>query len=258
VTERPTKIRRYWEDLSRLDPDTSIIDPNDHRGEKNRYLAWLRDRAFAAALRSAGKVAGKGASIVLDYGCGSGSASLPLLRSGYKVVGVDIAQGLLVQATKRCADHDALFVRSNGETLPLRPSAVDAVITYGVLIYLLEDDELRRLLGEMRSAMAPGAVMVLIEQAKRRRTLSPDGMKVFRTVPEWQGLLESAGFTVGRTRILRSGRFPTTPLIRAGLVPRALWPLIAALEGWFTSTIGVPPWDYVDVVVEARCERAPP
>lgn len=252
MTEHPSKIRRYWEDLSRLDPDTSIIDPNDHHGEKNRYLAWLRDQAFADALFRNRADVGNGGITVLDYGCGSGSASLPLLRKGFKVVGVDIAQGLLVQATHRCGGHDALFVRSNGATLPIRPAAVDAVVTYGVLIYLLEDGELLRLLAEMRSAMAPGGVIVLIEQAKRRRTPSPDGMKVFRTVCEWRQLLESAGFAVERTRILRSGRFPTTPLIRARLVPRSLWPLIATLEGWFTRLIGVPPWDYVDVVVEAR------
>lgn len=246
------RIRRHWESLSQLDPDTSIIDPNDRRGEKNRYIAWLRDRAFEAALTRVDADGADRFEVVLDYGCGSGSASLPLLRDGRVVVGIDIAQGLLAQAARRCATYPCIFARSDGVSLPLRRSSVDAVVTYGVLIYLLDDADAEQLLREIRASMRPGALIVIIEQAKRRRGLSTDGIKVFRTPAEWKALLEAAGFVVDRTATMRSGRFPLVPLIRTGIVPRSLWPMIAMLEGWFVRAVGIPPWDYVDLVLEAH------
>lgn len=242
------ELRSYWEDLSRLDPDAAIIDPNDRRGSKNRYLAGIRDAAFRDGLQRYAI----GSGVLLDLGCGTGSSTRPLLDAGHAVIGIDISRGLLRHARERCGDEDCVFVATDGKHLPIADGALDAVTVYVVLSYLIEDDRVRDLLEAVRRALKPGAPLLMIEQVRARRRVTRDGPKVQRTLSQWQALLSSAGFTVELTRALRHGRFPTTPLIAAGLVPRALWSFIAGLETSVAATIGILPWDYAEVLFEAR------
>ncbi|KWS06715.1 hypothetical protein AZ78_4272 [Lysobacter capsici AZ78] len=100
--------------------------------------------------------------------------------------------------------------------------------------------------------LKPGSPLLMIEQVRKRRKLTQDGPKVQRTFSQWRALLSSAGFTVELTRVLRHGRFPTTPLIAAGLAPPALWPFIASLEAKVAAATGILPWDYAEVLFEAR------
>lgn len=233
----------YWDSLGGLDPDASVIDPNDRLGHKNAYLAALRDRAFATGLAGTGVHQG----MILDLGCGTGSATRALLRSGYRILGFDISRSLLVHARRRCGDADVLFAEIDGRHLPVAAATLDAAITYGVICYLPKDVEAVALLGRVRQALKPGAPLVMIEQARVRRRLCDNGLKVQRTLAEWVGLLHAAGFRDPEAVILRHGRFPTTPLIRLGLVPRGVFPALARLEQVLAELTGVWPWDYADV-----------
>jgi len=239
-------LREHWDRLSTLDPDRSIIDPNDRRGYKNRYLAGLRDGALLEVLRDVPP----GASL-LDYGCGSGSGSASLLDAGWHVIGLDISMPLLQQARLRCQRDRALFAATDGRTVPLKDGAIAAAITYGVLIYCVADDELARLLAEFRRALQPGGVLILIEQVKRHDHLAEEGLKRFRTIGDWHRHLARAGFVVERSTVLRHGRFPGTMALQHGLVPRALWRSMARLER-IVGALGVAPWDYADVRLVAR------
>lgn len=244
----PTRraLREHWDRLSALDPDRSIIDPNDRRGYKNRYLAGLRDMALLESLHEVPPGA-----VLLDYGCGSGSGSATLLEAGWQVVGLDISTPLLQQARHRCHGERALFAATDGRSVPLGNGAIAAAITYGVLIYCVADDDLTRLLAEFRRALRPGGVLILIEQVKRRDHLAEAGLKRFRTIGDWHRHLSSAGFVVECSTVLRHGRFPGTIALQHGLVPRALWRGMARLER-AVGTIGVAPWDYADVRLVAR------
>lgn len=239
-------LREHWDRLSDLDPDRSIIDPNDRRGYKNRYLAGLRDVALLESLHKVPP-----GSLLLDYGCGSGSGSATLLNAGWRVVGLDISTPLLQQARLRCHQGRALFAKIDGRTVPLKAGAIAAAITYGVLIYCVDDDELARLLAEFRRALQPGGVLILIEQVKRHDHLAEEGLKRFRTIGDWHRHLASAGFGVEHSTILRHGRFPGTVALQHGLVPRSLWRGMARLERAF-GALGVAPWDYADVRLVAR------
>lgn len=64
MSDSDRELRAYWDDLSRIDPDAAIIDPNDRRGSKNRYLAGIRDAAFRDGLRRHAVNAG----VLLDLG----------------------------------------------------------------------------------------------------------------------------------------------------------------------------------------------
>ncbi|GAB3334787.1 class I SAM-dependent methyltransferase [Marilutibacter aestuarii] len=239
--------RHYWDGLSELDPDAAVIDPNDHRGLKNAYLASIRDRAFKEGVDRRGIRQGT----VLDLGCGSGSSTLPLLREGHSVVGVDISPGLLRHASIRCQNEDALFVLTDGRCLPLARDSLDAAVTYVVLSYIVDDARVLRVMDDVRQALSPGAPFIMIEQARRRRRTMENGRKVQRTLTEWSRLLALAGFTLERRTILRHGRFPSTPLIRAGLLPSRAWGLARRMEAIVASRSGVFPWDYAEVCFEA-------
>ena len=239
--------RKYWDDLAEIDPNAAIIDPKDCLGFKNSYLAEIRDEAICEGLSRHGVAAG----ILLDVGCGTGSATHPLLLSGHRVLGVDISLGLLRHARSRCGDENCLFIATDGERLPLAPNCFDAAIIYVVLSYILSDHAVCNLLSDIKTALRPGAPLIMIEQARTRRRVCEGGRKVQRTCREWEGLLESAGFLLKGSAILRHGRFPTTPLIRAGFIPRAFWPALRHLEGRVASRTGVFKWDYAEICFEA-------
>lgn len=237
-----SKRRQYWDGLSAIDPDAAVIDPNDHRGCKNTYLSGTRDIAFGEGLRAAGARDG----ILLDFGCGSGGATLPLTRGGYRVIGVDISGGLLRHASNRCLDSDAIFVRTAGGPPPVLPGVLDGAVIYGVLCYVTDDKEAVELLQGVRSALKPSSPLVMIEQIRRRRRVVEDGFKVQRTEGELIALLETAGFRLSDRTILRHGRFPATPLIAAGLLPPSTWSSMRALERMLANLSGVLPWDYAE------------
>lgn len=240
--------REHWDGLAGIDPDAAIIDPLDRRGLKNRYLAAIRDGAFEDSMARHGIVAGA----LLDLGCGTGSASQPLMRAGHRIVGVDISLGLLRHARARCGDEGCAFVKTDGHALPIADAAMDAAVIYVVLSYLTDDAAALALLRAARAALKPGAPLVMIEQARRRRRLCEDGLKIHRTIAQWNSLLEQAGFALGRCTVLRHGRFPTTPLVRLGLLPQRSWALLARLEARVARWTGVFGWDYAEVRFEAK------
>lgn len=237
----------YWNSLSRLPAETSVFDPNDHRGSKNAYIASIRDEAFRKAL----SLAATQNATVLDFGCGTGSASLGLLRQGYRVIGLDLAKSLLQQARMRCDDQRSLFVAIDGGAVPIAPSTLDAAVTYVVLSYVVDDASVAALLESIRGVLKPGAKFAAIEQCRKTRTVVEDGLKVHRSIDNWRDLLRSAGFRQVTYLTVRSGRFPTTPLIGLGWIPRALWPAFRASERAVGKLIPVLPGDYAEVLFEA-------
>lgn len=241
------QARQYWNRLGVLDPDIAVIDPADTKGLKSRYISELRDEAFRRGLARHGVHRGD----VLDFGCGTGSSSIPLLQRGHRVVGLDIASALLAHARTRHRSESALWVQIDGRRLPLRDRAFDAVICYVVLSYVTDDALVVDLLRQLRRALCPGAPVLVLEQVRARSTRVEQGRKIHRSVKDWTRLLEAAGFIDISRRVLRYGRFPTTPLIRHGLVPKRFWSAIRRLEALAGKTLGVLPWDYTEVLFEA-------
>lgn len=238
--------REYWNSLANGNPDAAVIDPKDRRGIKNRYLAWLRDCAFERSLAGLPKH-----KCLLDFGCGTGSATQSLLNMGYQVVGVDIASRLLHQARRRLIGTDASFVLYDGLALPFAANSFAATTIYVVMSCVVDDELAKLLLSSIRGTMVPGGTIIMIEHMKRRRTLVQGGLKVLRTKADWYALLEGAGFEDIRSKILRNGHFPSTRMIQLGLIPRMLWPTVASVERYVGRVIGPLPFDYAEIMLEA-------
>lgn len=103
-----------------------------------------------------------GAGPVLDLACGTGRLTLPLLRDGHAVVGVDLSAAMLARAAARVRRLSpsrrarALLCRADLRALRFRPRFMLAVAAFHSLQHLVSDADLLRCLRAVRGALAPG------------------------------------------------------------------------------------------------------
>lgn len=239
--------QKYWNSLAILAPDASVIDPKDKLGFKNSYIARIRDHSFCSRLKEP-----TADNFLLDFGCGTGSATINLLNKGYDVVGVDISEGLLRVAKQRCEKKTCLFVLNDGKSIPFKSGSFSAAVDYVVLSYVIDDEKLVQLLSSIRLSLQPGANFLMIEQVRKSRLESEPGLKVQRTLQEWNYLFERAGFTCVSNQIVRYGHFPFIYLIRYGFLPKFFWPMLMRLEKAVGGVFGILPWGYAEVLFEVK------
>ena len=237
-----TSQSEHWDRLASHPPDASVIDPNDTRGHKNRYITTLRNHALLEALADAGRDAP-----VLDFGCGTGGIAAALVATGRRVVGVDISTGLLARTRERALGDAALFLHFNGSHLPLATASVSAAVTYVVLNHLMDDDDLVAMLREIHRVLRPGGHLVAIEQVRRRATVDPVVWQHRRTLDGFVAIFKGADFRIEQADIVRYGRLPTIHAVRLGLVPVRLFHPLQRMERRLGQWFGVLPWDYCDV-----------
>lgn len=96
------------------------------------------------------------ASKVLDIGCGTGETAVKLMRRGYEVWGLDIAEAMIRHARERCGSGQ--FQVGDCEHIPFRDDTFDAVVCLGVIEYLDTDE---RALREMCRVLKPGGSAVV-------------------------------------------------------------------------------------------------
>lgn len=232
-----------WDQLASKDLDAAVIDPRDVSGRKNRYISGLRNQAILQSVRA--EIGTD--DIVLDFGCGNGSVSAQLATRGCSVIGIDISKGLLRRTADRGQLGKTLFVHYDGKSIPIRPGSIKAAVTWVVLNHIIDDSELLGLLAQIHEKLAPGGLLIAIEQVRKRPTIDLVTWQNRRTIEGFCAIFDSAGFEVANHEIVRYGRLPTTIAIRYGLIPAALYPLVARFERWVGRAAGVVAWDYCDV-----------
>ena len=112
----------------------------------------------AETLATAG--AGDGMT-VLDLGCGSGRAAIPLAARfpNINYVGIDVVQRMLDYAASRCPPHFR-FVCHQDVTIPLPDSSIDIAAAFSLFTHLLHE-ETYCYLQEIRRVLNPGGLLVL-------------------------------------------------------------------------------------------------
>lgn len=130
--------------------------------EMQRYVDPPEDTPFPLeyAFRLIGDVRDK---VVLDYGCGNGENSVPLLMRQARVVGLDVSHALLRLAGQRMERIGlagrATFVAGSGHDIPLPDGSVDAVLGIAILHHLAIDQAAH----EIHRVLKPGGVAVFQE-----------------------------------------------------------------------------------------------
>ncbi len=109
--------------------------------------------------------------VVLDYGCGNGENSLPLVKRGARVIGLDVSEDLLALARQRLALHGvrdrAVFTAASAHDIPLPDNSVDAVMGIAILHHL----DLALAAREIRRVLKPGGLAIFQEPVRNSRLL---------------------------------------------------------------------------------------
>lgn len=240
---RKIKLVDYWNAAAKYGPDAAVIDPSDKRGYKNQYIAQLRDRAIVESFRDM-----RPGSKLLDFGCGTGNVCKLLASHGFSPIGVDIAIDLLRHTKRHTFAPPHMFIQYDGAALPFAAGSLDGCVTYGVLVFLVEQADFQGILRELFRVLKPDATLVAIEQTRRRNTLGDGGLKLQRTAQEFLQLITQAGFCNGRARAIRRGHVPFIYLVRYGLLRPTWFPSLIRFEAWLGKRLGQPRWDYADTL----------
>jgi SAM-dependent methyltransferase len=131
-------------------------------------VAWL-----AGTLRL-----GPGRTVV-DLAAGTGKLTVPLLRTGARVIAVEPSEGML--AVLRRAAPGAEAIAGTAESIPLRDSSADAIMVAQGFHWFANDQAL----AEMHRVLRPRGVLGLVWN--RRDLTDPAHAALERAIEPWKG-----------------------------------------------------------------------
>lgn len=99
---------------------------------------------------------------VLDVGCGTGQLTMPLLASGFEVVGIDVSRQMLGRAeAKLQAGWRGSFVQGDARAMEFADSSFDAV---GVSKLFQHVGNWQQVIAEIVRIVRPGGIAMLINE----------------------------------------------------------------------------------------------
>ncbi len=100
------------------------------------------------------------AELVLDFGCGTGTASLSLLRNGFRAVSIDASLKMIQKVTEKSQKEslNATCLVGDVEQLPFKDEIFDGVICMGVLHHI--PDILKGLEEQIRVLKKGGMIFI--------------------------------------------------------------------------------------------------
>ena len=105
---------------------------------------------------------GKAPESVLDLGCGTGSMSVLMAQKGYRVLGVDISEDMLIVASQKAMEleNPPFFIRQPMQKLRL-PESVDAVFCLlDCINYVTKPQDVRQTMKRVFSSLSDGGVFI--------------------------------------------------------------------------------------------------
>ncbi|MEU0672266.1 methyltransferase domain-containing protein [Streptomyces sp. NPDC006172] len=131
--------------------------------------------AYAAAVAEIGLREG---DRVLDAGCGTGRALLPLraaVGASGAVVGADLTPAMLEAAVRAGRHRDGRLLLADVAALPLRSGSLDAVFGAGLISHLPQPDENLR---ELARVVRPGGRLALFHPIGRAALAARHGRQI--------------------------------------------------------------------------------
>ena len=122
------------------------------RMHENRGTNRLKNEVEISLVRA--NVAGKR---ILDVGIGTGRGSLPLLRDGYSITGIDASQAMLDQCRREAGDLPIELIAADLTKLPVADELFDSAIALNVISHF---PNWREALTEWTRVIKPGGRIV--------------------------------------------------------------------------------------------------
>ncbi len=171
----PAHIKQWeQEEISRSASEAQRTDLDSLKyaeGDLNRFLDPPRETIFPLeyCYYLLGDARGK---TVVDFGCGQGENTIPLVLHHAKVVGIDISPDAIGVAQQRLEVNDqpvaADFIICSAHSLPIAASSVDVVFGIAILHHL----DLRQVSSEVRRVLRKGGYAIFQEPVRDSRLLS--------------------------------------------------------------------------------------
>ncbi|MCL2049677.1 MAG: class I SAM-dependent methyltransferase [Defluviitaleaceae bacterium] len=100
--------------------------------------------------------------IVLDLACGTGNITLRMAKMGYDMLGVDISEDMLAEASRKACEHGAsiLFLSQDMRELNLYGTVDAAICVCDGMSYILEERELSEIFGRVRLFLNSGGIFI--------------------------------------------------------------------------------------------------
>jgi SAM-dependent methyltransferase len=98
---------------------------------------------------------------IVDFGAGTGRLSVPLSQAGYQVTAVEPSGSMLEQLAGHAEGSDIHRVHSSMEDFQSAQAFDLAICVFTVIIYLLDEGQLRRALKSAASCLKPGGRLLL-------------------------------------------------------------------------------------------------
>lgn len=147
----------------------------------------------------------KPVDLVLDVATGTGNTALALAPLVLRVIGLDVASGMLDQARARAQAENVEnveFITGSAEELPFRDTQFSLVVSRHAPHHFHDLDKFLR---EVRRVLKPDGRFVVADQIspsaqvmdwvdRWERTRDPSHFRQ-RTVAEWREMAEAAGFS---------------------------------------------------------------
>jgi ubiquinone/menaquinone biosynthesis C-methylase UbiE len=144
--EIQSRINQFWNAAS---------DEYDKRAS-HTFQSTLQEEAWKKALSSFLPAA---PCDVLDVGTGTGVMAVAIAELGYRVVGIDLSEGMLEQARRKAKNRDVLFESGDAIDPPGEAESIDAVVSRHVFWTLT--DPRRALENWLRLLRRGGQVLII-------------------------------------------------------------------------------------------------
>ena len=98
---------------------------------------------------------------IVDFGAGTGRLSIPLSRKGYAVTAVEPCQEMLIQLKGKDPHNSITNVCAKMEDFRCEGKFDVALCVFTVILYLLDEDSLKKSLGAAYGALRSGGMLLL-------------------------------------------------------------------------------------------------
>ncbi len=157
-----------WKDQDRqYHEDAEIVASYDSRIVRRYAL----EHKYVTLDKWAGQLKKEGKGLVLDFGCGTGAATLKMLKNGIKTVSVDGSPAMLNELRRKAKKDgmDCLCVLGDVENLPFKDKVFDGLVCAGVLHHLPDIEKGAR---EQARVLKSGGLLFIAEPFKDKPWIS--------------------------------------------------------------------------------------